>query len=351
MKNNKRQGFTIVELVIVIAVIAILAAVLIPTFSGVIEKANASSAQQQAASAEKVALAMSANATLPDRTGIVIFKDNASKYYYEYKNNKLTDAEKEEIKDNHRKDGYTTTLGSIIVSNEYFAGSDGKISAEKFWVQADTNVSNLFAKLVDLSGTCGQSFAATATDNRLFYKLERNADKTGYILSINNTVASSTNISTANYVINVFTSVDLSKDIVIVVPTYTANVVAAGSVTASLTKPNTTGWDTVQDANNCAVFFSVSNIDFTAGTDLEITITSSSNHTVYHEIQADGVTTGQAGRKGFYLDICTDVTSGQANDCRTEYAPTTTTCKGQTYSFVVKIGTASYSGSFTYPNA
>ena len=37
------KGFTLVELVIVIAVIAILAAVLIPTFSNIIEKANASS--------------------------------------------------------------------------------------------------------------------------------------------------------------------------------------------------------------------------------------------------------------------------------------------------------------------
>ena len=42
MKNRKaKKGFTIIELVIVIAVIGILAAVLIPTFSGVIEKANA----------------------------------------------------------------------------------------------------------------------------------------------------------------------------------------------------------------------------------------------------------------------------------------------------------------------
>ena len=47
MKNTKK-GFTIVELVIVIAVIAILAAVLIPTFSGIIDKANISSAEQEA---------------------------------------------------------------------------------------------------------------------------------------------------------------------------------------------------------------------------------------------------------------------------------------------------------------
>ena len=47
MKKMNRKGFTIVELVIVIAVIAILAAVLIPTFSNVVEKAQNSAALQE----------------------------------------------------------------------------------------------------------------------------------------------------------------------------------------------------------------------------------------------------------------------------------------------------------------
>lgn len=47
-KLNNKKGFTIVELVIVIAVIAILAAVLIPTFSNVVNKANESKALQEA---------------------------------------------------------------------------------------------------------------------------------------------------------------------------------------------------------------------------------------------------------------------------------------------------------------
>ena len=41
-KKNNRKGFTIVELVIVIAVIAILATVLVPTFGEIIGKANES---------------------------------------------------------------------------------------------------------------------------------------------------------------------------------------------------------------------------------------------------------------------------------------------------------------------
>lgn len=46
MRNNKK-GFTIVELVIVIAVIGILAAVLIPTFSSVTENARANARLQE----------------------------------------------------------------------------------------------------------------------------------------------------------------------------------------------------------------------------------------------------------------------------------------------------------------
>ena len=55
MKMNKK-GFTIVELVIVIAVIAILAAVMIPTFSSVVSNAQASAVEQKVAAAWKEAL-------------------------------------------------------------------------------------------------------------------------------------------------------------------------------------------------------------------------------------------------------------------------------------------------------
>ncbi|MBQ5633598.1 MAG: prepilin-type N-terminal cleavage/methylation domain-containing protein, partial [Clostridia bacterium] len=42
-ENDRRKAFTIVELIIVIAIIAILAAVLIPTFAGILKKADSSS--------------------------------------------------------------------------------------------------------------------------------------------------------------------------------------------------------------------------------------------------------------------------------------------------------------------
>ncbi len=47
-RNNQKRGFTIVELVIVIAVIAILAAVLIPTYANLVKKANEAAALSDA---------------------------------------------------------------------------------------------------------------------------------------------------------------------------------------------------------------------------------------------------------------------------------------------------------------
>ena len=51
MKRTNKKGFTIVELVIVIAVIAILAAVLIPNLSRLVTKADKSAAMQEAKAA------------------------------------------------------------------------------------------------------------------------------------------------------------------------------------------------------------------------------------------------------------------------------------------------------------
>ena len=93
--TNKKNGFTIVELVIVIAVIAILAAVLIPTFSGVVAKANASAAQQTAMNGVKAGLMMTSTATLPNETFILVDSDKnvttKPDYGYVYTGNSLGD--------------------------------------------------------------------------------------------------------------------------------------------------------------------------------------------------------------------------------------------------------------------
>ena len=77
MKNLKRKkGFTIVELVIVIAVIGVLSAILIPTFSGLIAKAN-KSAEQLSLRNSYAAYAAAAMDEAEDESAVYLSKDAA----------------------------------------------------------------------------------------------------------------------------------------------------------------------------------------------------------------------------------------------------------------------------------
>ena len=71
MKRSNKKGFTIVELVIVIAIIAILAAVLIPTFASLIQKAN-TSADIQACRQMNTYLAV--NEVTADKTIVEVYE-------------------------------------------------------------------------------------------------------------------------------------------------------------------------------------------------------------------------------------------------------------------------------------
>ena len=99
MKNN-RKGFTITELVIVIAVIAILAAVLIPTFSNLIEKAQNSADFQEARNAYSEYLAV-VNAQPAD----VVYVKGGDQYF------KVTGGEISET-----PEAATPTTGGVLVS-------------------------------------------------------------------------------------------------------------------------------------------------------------------------------------------------------------------------------------------
>lgn len=76
--TNKYKGFTIVELVIVIAVVAILAAVLIPTFSAIVKRANISADTQAVRNMNIILTSESADSPTPDdpATVIAILKEN-----------------------------------------------------------------------------------------------------------------------------------------------------------------------------------------------------------------------------------------------------------------------------------
>lgn len=89
MLKKLKKAFTITELVIVIAVIAILAAVLIPTFANVIENANQSAALQTSSNALRdyqVIALEDDNPNNDDMAGVVFVSDD---YVYAYINSAL----------------------------------------------------------------------------------------------------------------------------------------------------------------------------------------------------------------------------------------------------------------------
>ena len=77
MKKSTKKGFTLVELVIVIAVIAILSAILIPTFGNVISNANETKYQSGAKAGYEEVLAnqITAHPEISDYDMIIVYSD------------------------------------------------------------------------------------------------------------------------------------------------------------------------------------------------------------------------------------------------------------------------------------
>lgn len=108
MKKLNKKGFTIVELVIVIAVIAILAAVLIPTFSGVVDKANKSAYLQDARAALTCVIAMNDQGKVVENTVFVCGSNQ--EYKVAYANSKL---------DEKNPANVDNTPATVIISASY----------------------------------------------------------------------------------------------------------------------------------------------------------------------------------------------------------------------------------------
>lgn len=133
MKKLNKKGFTIVELVIVIAVIGILAAVLIPTFSGVVSKANQSAALQVATSTMKYTLAMSDYGTISEGTYFVVDGMGSNGYQFQYKNNKIEAVETaiNEVNYAVSNDENAINYNSIVVNTDLIDNSGFKQGSAK----------------------------------------------------------------------------------------------------------------------------------------------------------------------------------------------------------------------------
>lgn len=135
MKKINKKGFTIAELAIVIAVIAILAAVMIPTFGNIIKNANQSAALQEATNLyktllmeEKITVKNANNERIININGDLDFNENegvdlyikisqaGDYYYFEVENGKISEytlTGDPIIEDNYRQietEGYTNVF-------------------------------------------------------------------------------------------------------------------------------------------------------------------------------------------------------------------------------------------------
>ena len=123
MKNTKKRGFTIVELVIVIAVIAILASVLIPTFTNVVNAANKSKALQEARNAYTDYLADYVTKNHGSLPGDLCIKSGT--YYFEVKAGQFTGNECSNAEEHTYYTINNGTLVAPVESNKHTAQNNG----------------------------------------------------------------------------------------------------------------------------------------------------------------------------------------------------------------------------------
>ncbi len=192
---NKKSGFTIVELVIVIAVIAILAAVLIPKFSQIIGRANESAQIQEARNALTSAAA-SYGGRLPGKaaddkycTFIIVSADTNERNVFAYDDGSFNAAVSSDITE-------SVTAGdvdSVLLGTQELLDS----AAGTF----DENVLNGLAELFGTSAASveqsGTGYLLSSGSVRLnVYVIADLADNTVILTRTGNTVPSSSGTST-----------------------------------------------------------------------------------------------------------------------------------------------------------
>ena len=208
MINSRKKGFTLVELVIVIAVIAILAAVLIPTFGNLIKKAN-TSADIQAVKQMNTHLAIAEvteDLTINDvfetlREAGLTAKDykplsNDTYFFWDEKENRILYTDKdykvifpEEYKTATKNNGWYSLSGNIDESSATIVLNKDNTEDQTYTVNSAADMS----KLVKFVEKYRNDF--NKTGNSLTINLTNNVDLLGADLSFGN-------LSSADIIIN-----------------------------------------------------------------------------------------------------------------------------------------------------
>lgn len=174
MKNNKK-GFTIVELVVVIAVIAILAAVLIPTFSSITNSARESAALQEAKSGSETVLALTTG-TLPENSAFIVADDEESDtndYTFVFAGQKIQnvnalsdfDSVLNKCKRNDVMASGTATEGYIVYVSADAMTLDEEDQVTDVNATIDTHVANRILDALNISAE-GATYTYTLAQNR-----------------------------------------------------------------------------------------------------------------------------------------------------------------------------------------
>lgn len=175
MKKKLKKGFTLVELVIVIAVIAILSAVLIPTFGNVIGNAKESAAKSEVSNTITQYTTNQASNELPSdlpQEGYIIlfkseqivagtgysdsYKDANISYVFSYNNGKLETVKNPTVGEIQTSTNNTTTLEFFTLTSDGTTLGNLKINGltvsadKKTWTAAGTVV--LDGKLNETDG-------------------------------------------------------------------------------------------------------------------------------------------------------------------------------------------------------
>ena len=167
IKRNNKKGFTIVELVIVIAVIAILAAVLIPTFAGIVNKANKSTIGQEARAALTVILAEEDAQMSADADYYFLYVDEDEITYFEYADGELAEIEFADFDNLDANDTLWYADGNSAIV------TDTKISDTEKLIGSTSGVpAGIRTPLADLSDNILVIKVASGNDNAAFTAAE-----------------------------------------------------------------------------------------------------------------------------------------------------------------------------------